>query len=540
MKKILALLSFLILVSCSKNNYDVVGIERSISYEEAQTMFATILSKAVATNKQLRLFIKDTALKQFDKDYDVFYPYVKNEVVDNGKTFRELLLDYCDNDQLCQIEQTLPKLTILVPDWSWFGGSCAEEWNIEDNNPVYVGSEYNTANHILFCNGEPALALSLGEFPSSPTLIVKENERMKVIGIHTKSGDLEYSFVDSAFDGSSLIETKGRVWHEEYIDLPYETITDFVPRTDISQVLIEAYHEFDKDGYGVGCQRDYVYYSMTNANDTCGVPKDYIRERLYRFRISKDAFSRVSDQTGDPTLSEPIDIVSRNHELSSDYLLNHIWSGGAFEFRFDIYIGTEGSPSVSSKATIPVSAAGSTVFDLTRVFRQYKNTTMIAKGESIYTFKAEDLVPKWVYPDGSVYLPRWEISKDSNNIYIVVNEYDSSEEISGTEEHTFTFSKNFGWKVDLSAEGKLDSILVKSSLGINGGNNSQTSNKIQINTKYTKDKDLVGSGDIPFAQRILDYETTKVINGNEVRGFSVRPLSLGDISITLLPEDIRY
>lgn len=61
---------------------------------EAQKNFAKLLSKAVYNNIDIRRFLKDEAIRQFDRDYDVFYPLVKNKIVSNDKTFREILLSY--------------------------------------------------------------------------------------------------------------------------------------------------------------------------------------------------------------------------------------------------------------------------------------------------------------------------------------------------------------------------------------------------------------------------------------------------------------
>ena len=541
MKRIIYLiLGALILLSCSRVNCAETDATLPITTQEAYSMFAKILSKAVANNIPLRSFIKETALEQFDLDFDVFYPYVKDEYVDDEKTFRNILLEYCNEDELSQIESAVPKLNILIPDWSWFGGPCASNWEIESDEPIYVGFAQNTLEHILFCNGNIALELSSGEFPSSPTLIIKDNERMKVSNTQTKGNVLEYDFVNSAFDKRNSIETKGRAWYEEYIQLPYETLSDFVPKSDISSILINAYNEFSQEDTDYGCQRDYVYYGMTHANDSCGYLNDYIRERIYRFRLRTDAYSTMSDQAGDPSLSDEIDIVSRNHELSVEDLLRRIWSGGAFEFRFDIYIGSEGNGSTTSLLTIPISATGSSVFDITQVHRKYKHTTLIAKGESIYTFNPDDLISKWIYPEGRLYIPKWDISANSNNVFFVIKEYDPDQTITETEYHSFTYNKNFNWKVDISAEGKADSVLVKGSLGIGGGNNQQTveTNQIVINTSLGSD--FIGSGDVAFMQKILEHPMTEEIDGEIVDGFSVRSIDFGNIIVTLLPEDVRY
>lgn len=46
----------------------------SLTENGAKQKFAEILSKAIYENIDLRSFIKDKAIQQFDNDFDVFYP----------------------------------------------------------------------------------------------------------------------------------------------------------------------------------------------------------------------------------------------------------------------------------------------------------------------------------------------------------------------------------------------------------------------------------------------------------------------------------
>lgn len=61
--------------------------------ERSLSDFAVILSKAINQEPELREFIRNEALKQFDKDHDVFYPFVKDAMVAGDKTFRDILAD---------------------------------------------------------------------------------------------------------------------------------------------------------------------------------------------------------------------------------------------------------------------------------------------------------------------------------------------------------------------------------------------------------------------------------------------------------------
>lgn len=77
------------LASCEKNQQ----LEKDEEVQEVTKVqptieiFAKALSAAVYQHGEMRSFIKDEALKQFDKDYDVFYPFVKDKEVAEGNHF---------------------------------------------------------------------------------------------------------------------------------------------------------------------------------------------------------------------------------------------------------------------------------------------------------------------------------------------------------------------------------------------------------------------------------------------------------------------
>ena len=93
--------------------------------------FSVLLSKAVYSEPDLREFIKSEALAKKDYDSDVFYPFVKDEIVDGTRTFEEILKQYDDGNVLQTVLARHPLLTIFVPDWSWIKDDCfsVENWD---------------------------------------------------------------------------------------------------------------------------------------------------------------------------------------------------------------------------------------------------------------------------------------------------------------------------------------------------------------------------------------------------------------------------
>ena len=110
-------------ISGTNQQYDVNGqnltqssrIKTEDDYYWLKKKFAMALHKAMVQNVNLRRFLKEEAIKQFDGDYDILYNYIRDEKI-GDKTFREILLPFFEKEsELSQIESTLGALTIFVP-----------------------------------------------------------------------------------------------------------------------------------------------------------------------------------------------------------------------------------------------------------------------------------------------------------------------------------------------------------------------------------------------------------------------------------------
>ena len=112
-------------LSCSTNN----DVEDGLILEDAGERFSQILSEVVSNEELVREFIREESLKQFDKDYDVFYPLVKDKCINGDKSFKDYLVEYSDERTISKIEGELPLLNIYVPDYSWIGAFSVNSWN---------------------------------------------------------------------------------------------------------------------------------------------------------------------------------------------------------------------------------------------------------------------------------------------------------------------------------------------------------------------------------------------------------------------------
>lgn len=525
-------------ISCEK---EVPIKGDSISEPTAETEssslddFTVILSKAVANDKDLRDFIKVESLKQFDKDYDVFYPFVKNERLSSGISFREALLKYTTEDKLEQIESNCPLLNIFVPDWSWINGYSADSWDTNDDF-VTVSRKDDGDKHVIYYNGSVYDTVETDGFPSYPVLIVKNNGRLRVSNARTRSSEATYEFTHKEFDNTNIQTRANRKWHYDPVLMPVTGSSDFVPESAIDPLLIKAYSELEDKSIDGACQRDYVYYGMSKSNTDHGVYRGYIREQLYRFKISKGAYGFIADQNDDPKLHETIDVIGRKNSKDSTELYNDIWTEGSFAFQFDIFIGIKGKGNdgyIAKKILLPECARD--VYDLSKVRRKYKHQTGLERGHYIYYFNPEDLVPKWIYPENPVYLPEWDISNESTDIYVQISEIDDSETKTYTRTRTYRYTSNFS--VDGNISGSVKG--VKGSFGVKYGNTKDDTESATLSYTTTLDSEDLGMEPFEYTSNILSKPITENVKGTNMPGYIVSSTSVGAVTITFLPTDIR-
>lgn len=512
-----------------------------MDYDEAQQQFAQILSSAVASNTELREYIKQQALQQFDNDYDVFYPFVKNEKVSGDETFRDLLLKHCTQEQLLSIEATLPKLNILVPDFSWVDESCfsVNNWDTE-SELVTVGYDDRRDNHPIYYSGELVAELDAASFPSFPVLIVKENERMSA-SMATKSGEFQYSFVSPVFDGSrreaktrgglwgSKDETlennespNGELWSAGYNLVPYNELSLISPRS------IAAYNEFGT-GWNNACQRDYIYYDMSRTNSDNGVLRIHERELLYRFSLTPSALLAVADAEGeDPTgLNDKMEL--RNKDLPGcAEAVRRMWANGRYDIRIDYYqLTSDGNLGITGTFVFDIAPE-----DLIYAEKCYRNYHWNVLGQSwnTYTIDASCIKPKLYYPSSKsnslFVVTRWNLAAASNNMVLRISEFDKENTKTETTTASFKLSTNFSFNSEIGAG--IDGI--KLSYGL----------KSAINPEITITKTLtVVSKEEPdnLGEIILDYADNVVLKA-ENGGYVIKEYDNGRFRCSVLPIDM--
>ena len=498
-------------------------VQAPLDQVTAQKKIAKALSKAVSNSLDVRKFLKAEAVAQFDNDYDIFYPLVKNKIVYDKQSLRDILLSYCkDENELVQIEQSLPLLNILVPDLSLFWDFNAEKWNVDDKEVSVICRD--DKDNTLYENGENIGKMTTGDIPDFPCLVVKNNERMKVSSVKTRSGEATYEFLSDAFDGSKRkLQTRH---YEEDINLqPTEDLEAYVNGSEIMSSVKDAWNEFKNvpNAY----QRDYIYYGITKENKP-GTLNRYIREKLYRFRIAANAYSAINDPTQDPTLQ---DTQKNKGYLTNEEIIQKIWTDGNFEFHFKSYIsGEDSKEAMEAKLTFTINPRDA--FSLEKIHLKHKNSTACRLSKNFYTVDAKNLRSKWIYPEKSdknaddlVFTLPWDLYNKSLSIFMFVEEWDKGQTI--TQEKSVV--SEFVNKADFSIEGSgsIGKVSLSTKLGYGFSHTKTVSNKATIQT--TVESDPLGTLYFQYNDPIIRDE----INGT----YKLYNVSSGSVVATLLPVD---
>lgn len=541
MKKIIVCIHVLVMfISCSdgfedtndQNFLDRSKIEQDDVIEK-QKSFAKILSQAVYNEEKVRSFIKEQALLQFDHDYDVFYPFVKDRIIDGNQTFRDVLLSYCDEDELVKIEETLPLLNILVPDLSLYCDFTPNNWDINDDEVAVISRDDND-NH-LYVNGESALKLPLSEVPGFPCLVVKNNERIEVnMNPKTRSaGGLTYKFVNEIFDGSKpLPSLSPQTRHSNFEEDVELTVTSYyMSESELDMEILDAYDMYKDNPYGY--DRDYIYYGIKNKTDI-GELKRNVRETLYRFRLNPRTYKMIADQGGSDGFLQST--TEEKRYLTADEIVKRVWTDGVFEFIFTCMVSDQNS-SESMKTTLVMPLKPSEVFAIKKVSVEHINSTMFRHSKNTYTVNPDNLESKWIFPDkhsfgNQIFLQPWDLYSKSLVIHMSVDERDDGQTIERTE----SYQNEYAHKADFVGEGTFGKFGAKIGYGFTSKESKSTSTKVTT----TVGSDHLGTLTFYYYDPVItDKRTTSSFLFGKRTVYKPYTVNNGSVEMTLIPRKIR-
>ena len=505
--------------------------EEKVNECKAQKTFAKILSVAVSKSSALRAFLKQEAEKQYDKDYDVFYPFVKDKIIENGQTLRDILVSCSSEREMDVIENSVPRLTIMIPELSSFGAFGVHKWNTSDNHVAVTYVDGNS-NSVFYAEGDSLLSLPGGNLPDFPFMVVKENERMKVVGKteitraseNMRVAKYQYDFADPAFDGTQDDHTRAYTYSYD-IDNTAEPSPDdkpYLKRDSIDQKCIEAYNLSKNNQYLI--DREYSYYGLSPYNPSNGKLDPTVREKLYKFRVSPSIYNKIIDEkeNKDPRLKDGS--VYDCGIPSDSAIAKSLWTDGAFEFVFEVFMGN----SNVAEAKI-ISESASNVFYISNFHVTKRHKTFWRHSRWWYSTTVDRLRGRWIdLSSENIYLTNtWDLSNSPVNAYIKIFEKDDGKDVTETESYTASYVN----KADLGLSGGIGD-KTKFNLGFSKQITGQKTYSI-TSTYHDKDDEL-GNVTLNFKDPVIvsdKYASTK--------GYELYSLNTGSIDVVIAPTSIR-
>lgn len=471
--------------SCAKESIENAGVDAAaIVNEDSQYLssFAQILSAAVYNEPELRDYIKKEALAEFDMDHDVFYPFVKDEVVSGGKTFGVILDKYDTEGVLEEIEAHEPLLNILVPDWSWVDEGCfsVKTWDTS-HREVAVTYDCTGAEIPLYGKGQLLGSMKSGEFTSMPVLVVKRNERM--VYNPTKSGPVRYDFYDPVYDKSRQVETKG-TWYDHVYDFDVALPSNTVHAMTLPEKVRAAYTQ-SRQNYNMK-QRDHIYYNMTAVRDTGAVDFHYA-EVLYRFRFVNSNIPGLTDDIHSDSMS--INTIQYNYgtSISEDALKQYGWLDGNFEIVYTVKAG-----EYQTRKPLP-SLMVKDAFVVDKVHFQWYQDIFGTVTFRKYWVTQEELVPRWITMNCELF--PWDLSSKPFSYLVEFEEKDSETTTTTSESETYSYASN----INTSGDGSAYNVKV----GFGAGSSSQVSRTVSVTITQKETNDDLGNAWVTFSDAVV-------------------------------------
>lgn len=446
--------------------------------------FAGILSKVTYANKEVREFLKQESIKQFDKNYDVLYYLIKNEKIE-GKTFKDILISYSSASEIEEIENAVPLLNILVPEIAFFDVS-AENLDVEDNEiPVAVSGEKTTS---LYLNGKEEVKLEKGEIPNFHVFVVNINSRV-IIPSNKNAGSNTVVFKSPNFDGTIKNNT------------PLKS-TSWVDASIVGQKAIDAYKYFYKDDGSINqkaFQRDYIYYGITPTKQQ-GQLNRSVTEYISFIEINPNVYFEISDHkitdsfTNDPRInSKDGKILTTSQEkrsLSEAELIDRLWTKGSYNFRFEIIKSNAAQPQI---VYVPLKPNEIWNFNIDY---SYRHSTWFRRSKNTYTINANKFTSKRVFLNKMVSLGKWNIADEALSKYVKIYEEDENADETLTE----TYEMSNAIKINFDGEGS------KSGIGLKAGVETNSTEKVtkSITIKRKLDSDPLGFIEIYFYDPLVE------------------------------------
>ncbi len=487
--------------------------------KEARAAFAKTLAKALV-NKGLRDFLKAKSLEQFDEDYDILFHTQKNQIVANNTTFFELLASYHSSKQdLIDITESLPKLTILVPELlnERYYNSAAT-WDTEHIIPKVAYFHVNdTRSEVIAYDskGKDHKVKAKGD-PDELILVIKDNDRIEVSDVSPSGLRISANKFDEKAQWDYLATNNGRYYYFSSINFNkskrnLRTQVNSGAKmkaigTDFNVGSNSA--EYRSHLYRPEAPRGYAYYKTyyTNGQLTTNPNEPFPGQFDYTMK-DRMAFIRFTN-------NQKLQDISENWSEGNLELTGRVAIGGRVPEAFSsLPFGSVSFERLAAQFTVPGFAEqveggwGSvcvpntfwgchTVNPYQDKFNDYRNNNTLFDNRGSSSNSGI-----WINWNGGTELFTWDAEDFGNRVILIVKEKDGS--VTHTEERTFTVgtTATFG-KKDGSNLSFTGSVGGKSTVSWLDGDDDVFEQFIDYNGQYGAFRPAVNTGNTEFVLRV--------------------------------------
>lgn len=469
-----------------ESNQEILTMDRNEMFSE----FARALSKVVCENQDARQVVKEEALKQFDKNYEVLWISLRDKKVGNV-TFRDLIEKASSRTFVNCLEEQYPLLNVLFPEIPMVNIS-PETYDVNNNDlPVILPGEKNNK---LFSNGVLEDSLEIGEVPGFNVIVINENSRV-VVGPQTRNGMRSYTFKSPNFDGTKTA-----------------TITRAsIESACITQIEWDAYanfHSSANDNSQKAYQRDYLYYGMTPTSEK-GRFNSNTSEYISYIRVNPNAYFTITDKLSGTKHIDPLDpyiqttdVEQYKRSLSNDELIDRMWTKGAYNFRFEVYHSNSSTPTV---CYIPLKP--SDIWNFNIELYDYRHSTWFRHSRYRYRIDPNKFTSKVVSLESSlVDFGKWDLSQEALTRYVRILEDDPKTNVSETvtREFDFTTSTKVSGNVKIGLGKDSDSKKGEANVGGEASTSSTKKETRTFTVSRSKESDELGSVTVYFYDPLIE------------------------------------
>lgn len=498
----LLLVAVLAMSACSDELGDTLGcreFSNSVATpecaksSEAFVYFAKALSAAVSDRQDVREFLKEEALKKFDRNYDILYLSAKDMMVGEA-TLREVLASYSSADSLDAVANAIPLLNVYLTRTA-FLGVYPEEYDVSDaETPVAVPMEDSTR---LFVAGRFVGSLAKDEVPAFHVFVLGENSRVEVedgAGDNKSLSSRRFRFKSHSFDGSL----------EEVTNLKSVA----TKRQIVGQRALQAYRYFYKNDNSVnqiGLQRDYLYHGLTPTVNTGELARG-VSEYIGFIRVHPSVYYTMADdrttndQYADPYIQDFHLEKKKGGPWSDAELVQKVWTRGAFNIKFEIISSTQAVANV-----VYVSLTPDQLWTIEYDYN-YSHPTWFRHTKHTYTIRFDRFKAKDVFFQNPIDMGKWNIAEEAPFRFIKVSEEDKGREIETktTYEMTRANSSNFNGDVKLTLGlGKI--VNVSGGVSTTTTVSNSTKETKAITEKWSEGADNLGQVKVYYYDPVIDY-----------------------------------